>query len=635
MKILFIHKYFALTTSSSAIRGYKNVKVLLDHGHEVTVICSNDGRNEIPQDIPFLNGYREMFVDGIRIIQIQTNYSNNLNYIRRSIAFIWFAIACIPEALFNKYDLIFATSTPLTVSITGIFLRWIKGTPFVFEVRDLWPETLRALGFIKNPFLYQILKIYEFISYFSADACIGLSRGMCKGISSCGISQSKIYNIPNACDLDIFSPLETNCQKSPELIAYQELNYPLSTKDFVAVFSGAHGVANGLNAILDMALELKIKNINDIQILFIGEGSQKENLKQRAKKQKLDNCHFLSPIPKPDLAKLLKQSAHVGLMVLDDIPEFQNGTSPNKFFDYIASGLPVINNYPGWLADLITENNAGIVVPPKDAKGFAEALIRIKNDANTFDSMSANAYELGRSNFSREFLTSKWIKVLESVHYKYAHRRINYLRTQFYAIFKNFSDRLSALIAIFFLSPLLVCIALLVIFNLGTPIFYLQERTGYLGKPFFIYKFRTMTNERDECGNLLPDIQRLTSFGKWLRKTSIDELPELFNILKGQMSFIGPRPFMSQYLPLYSKEQSLRHQVRPGFSGWAQINGRNNISWEEKFRFDIWYVKHRGLVLDLRILIITIIKVFIRDGVNASSEETMPIFTGSFKGEND
>jgi len=164
--------------------------------------------------------------------------------------------------------------------------------------------------------------------------------------------------------------------------------------------------------------------------------------------------------------------------------------------------------------------------------------------------------------------------------------------------------------------------------KIGSPVLFIQVRPGLNSKPFRLLKFRTMTNHRDANDELLPDAQRLTLFGRWLRSSSIDELPGLLNILRGEMSFIGPRPLLMQYLPLYSAEQSRRHDVKPGFSGWAQINGRNSLSWEEKFRLDVWYVDHQNFWLDLRIFLITIWKVLRREGISAAGEATMTAFTG-------
>lgn len=171
--------------------------------------------------------------------------------------------------------------------------------------------------------------------------------------------------------------------------------------------------------------------------------------------------------------------------------------------------------------------------------------------------------------------------------------------------------------------------AIIVKIKMGSPSFFTQTRPGLNGKPFNIYKFRTMTNAIDEEGFLLPEAERLTRFGKWLRATSLDELPELWNVLKGEMSLVGPRPLLMQYLDRYTPEQARRHEVKPGLTGWAQVNGRNAITWEEKFALDVWYVDNCSILLDLKIILMTIIKVIKRQGISADGEATMPEFMGS------
>jgi len=177
--------------------------------------------------------------------------------------------------------------------------------------------------------------------------------------------------------------------------------------------------------------------------------------------------------------------------------------------------------------------------------------------------------------------------------------------------------------------PILLVLAVLVRVKLGSPVLFRQTRPGWGGRPFLLLKFRTMTEARDAKGVLLPDSERLTAFGKWLRSTSMDELPELINVLRGEMSLVGPRPLLMQYLTRYTPEQARRHEARPGLTGWAQVNGRNAISWEQKFQLDVWYVDHQSLGLDVKILFLTALKVFSREGVNASGDTSSPEFMGS------
>lgn len=196
--------------------------------------------------------------------------------------------------------------------------------------------------------------------------------------------------------------------------------------------------------------------------------------------------------------------------------------------------------------------------------------------------------------------------------------------------FKRVYDFSLSLLVLFMLCPILLLIMIWLHFaNKGAGAFFFQERPGKDGKIFKVIKFKTMTDERDENGKLLPDAVRLTKVGRFVRSTSIDELPQLINVLKGDMALIGPRPLLPQYLPLYSKEQARRHEVRPGITGWAQVNGRNAISWAKKFELDVWYVDHCSFWLDLKIIFLTIKKVFIREGISQEGEATMEYFTGN------
>ncbi|MEW5804404.1 MAG: sugar transferase [bacterium] len=193
---------------------------------------------------------------------------------------------------------------------------------------------------------------------------------------------------------------------------------------------------------------------------------------------------------------------------------------------------------------------------------------------------------------------------------------------------KRMLDLSLAIPSLFLLSPLLALLAILVCIKHGAPVLFFQQRPGLNGQPFKLYKFRTMTDARDAKGNLLPDEKRLSPFGQFLRSTSLDELPELFNIIKGDMSLVGPRPLLMAYLDRYTPEQARRHEIKPGITGWAQINGRNSIRWEEKFKFDVWYVDNYSLWLDLKIIAMTVGKILKREGISQAGHATMEEFKG-------
>jgi len=194
---------------------------------------------------------------------------------------------------------------------------------------------------------------------------------------------------------------------------------------------------------------------------------------------------------------------------------------------------------------------------------------------------------------------------------------------------KRLFDIILGVILIILFLPFYIVVSLLILLKMGRPIFFKQYRPGYREKIFGIYKFRTMTNKKDENGVLLPDEQRLVGVGKFIRSTSLDELPQIFNVLKGEMSFVGPRPLLVEYLPLYNEEQKKRHNVKPGITGWAQVNGRNAISWEQKFAYDVWYVKNQSFLLDMKILWMTFLKVVKRSDISSDTSVTVEKFRGS------
>ena len=282
LNVLYIHQYFSLPDGSSGIRSYKNAIALRDAGFNITILCINDGRNIIKKNLQ-KKFYRQVgFIDGLKIIQLNIIYSNYMSLFKRSIVFLKFLLIATYEALFGKYQIIYATSTPLTVAIPGIFSKWLRRRKFIFEVRDSWPELPHAMGVLNNKFLYLILLLLEKLAYLSADICIGLAPGICQRLKDKGVEVSKIKNIPNSCDTDIFKSPVYGELKNPKLI-----NKNFSDKDFVVAFTGAHGVANGLDDILNVAKLLKKQNFDNIKFVFIGDGKCKPDLLKRKRKENL------------------------------------------------------------------------------------------------------------------------------------------------------------------------------------------------------------------------------------------------------------------------------------------------------------------------------------------------------------
>jgi len=397
MHILYFHQHFSTPKGATGTRSYELAKHLVELGHEVTMVCGSMKSGITGIEKEFTNGKRQGVVKGINIIEFDLSYSNADGFLSRTWSFLKFAFSGVGIVMSYKYDLIFSTTTPLTAGIPGIFAKWLRRKPFVFEVRDLWPELPKAMGVIKNPLVLFAMSALEWASYKSADRCVALSPGIKEGIKKRGIKTEKIATIPNGCDLDIFA----NSTEKPWRPA------GVGKNDLMAVFAGTHGQANGLESVLDAAVELKSRNQTSIKFVLIGDGKLKPELMARAEKEKLDNVIFHNPVPKHKLAGLLK-SADIGMQCLANVPAFYYGTSPNKFFDYLSAGIPVLNNYPGWLADLIDEYKCGIVIEPDNPVSFADGLESANREKTALTKMGKNARLLGEREFDRAKLASKW-----------------------------------------------------------------------------------------------------------------------------------------------------------------------------------------------------------------------------------
>ena len=401
MRILYFHQHFTTPKGSGGTRSYEFAQALIARGHQVTMICGQMDRDSLKLPFDEKSGWSRGLIDGIDVIALPLRYSNHDGVGRRLITFFKYAIKSIKIALDFEYDLVFATSTPLTAALPGIFASWLKQKKFIFEVRDLWPELPRAMG-MKNPILLGGMWVIEGCAYRASSACVGLSPGIVQGIRHRSAKNHPIALIPNGCDLEIFKP-------QPKSIIKIE---GIKQGDFVAGFTGAHGKANGLDAIIEAARELKKRNINYIKFLLIGDGSEKARLQKIATHEQLDCVIFHPPISKLALAQITAQ-LDCGLMFLDNIPAFYYGTSPNKFFDYISAGIPVINNYPGWLAEMITQNHCGVAVPPQDTQTLVNSLIELYNNPALCKQMGQSSRQLAQENFSRSLLASQFCEFID------------------------------------------------------------------------------------------------------------------------------------------------------------------------------------------------------------------------------
>lgn len=397
MHVLYFHQHFSTPNGAAGIRSYEMARRLVHHGHRVTMVCGSYGAGKTGLDGPFRRGVRRGVVDGINVVEFDLSYSNRDGFFKRTGTFLKYAWGSLKIALTEHYDLAFATTTPLTAGIPAIAARWLRGKPFVFEVRDLWPELPRAMGVISNPLVLGAMSALEWISYRSAHRCVALAPGIAEGIARRGIAEAAIATIPNGCDIAIFRSAVAPWR--PEGVR---------EGDLLAIFTGTHGVANGLDAVLDAARVLQSRGRDDIKLALLGDGKLKPALQARAANEELRNVIFHPLVDKQRLAGLMS-AADLGLQVLANVPAFYYGTSPNKFFDYIAAGLPVLNNYPGWLAEMIRGSDCGYIVPPEHPEAFADALEAAAGDRVTLGEKASRAALLAERGFDRTALADRWV----------------------------------------------------------------------------------------------------------------------------------------------------------------------------------------------------------------------------------
>lgn len=403
MKILYVQQHFATGRGEAGVRGYNLVRTLVERGHQVTVLCGHNWRDRTLEVPP--GAVVEQELDGFRLVQIGVYYSNHQSFAARVISFLRFAALACREVLRRDTELIFASSTPLTVSLPALCARWLKGTPYVFEVRDLWPDLPIEMGILRNPLLRAALLFWEATVYRWAWRLVALAPGIQEGIErKAGVPAEHIAMIPNGCDT-------VNLQPLPPRRPRAHLQLPGDL--FVLGYTGTHGPANGLDAVLDAAAVLQRRGVEGLAFVLIGDGREKPRLAARAAAEGLRNVHFRGLVTKETYNEVLAE-LDAGMQILLDVPGFRYGTSPNKFFDYLAAGRPVLVNYPGWMSDLVSGCSCGAAIPPNDPEAFADAAQELLRRRAELPDMGRRARQLAEERFSQPEILADLARFLEN-----------------------------------------------------------------------------------------------------------------------------------------------------------------------------------------------------------------------------
>jgi sugar O-acyltransferase (sialic acid O-acetyltransferase NeuD family) len=612
MKVLLLTQYY---TPEPVEKFADLARSLAQQGHEVEVLtsfpCYPLGR--------VYQGFRQRIcqtehVDGYTMIRVPQVADHSRSVFRRALYYFSFALSAATIGLFkvHRADVILVYQSALPTGLAAWLISRLRRMPYVLDVVDLWPESVTASGMLADRWIVSLIRGVARFVYRGAAHVNVITHGYRENLLAMGVPDDKLSVIHYWVAEGAYSNTEREEQCARQ--------YGMEHR-FNVVYAGAMGPCQQLRTALEAARLLS--DLPDFQLLLVGDGLEAQELAQYAQQNNLTNVRFLGRLPAAEVAQI---NACADMLLVHLKPDAMSRVSiPSKTFACMASGRPLLMAVEGEASELVQNHGCGVAVPPSQPEKLAEAIREFRllpvAEQSRMGQAARSAY---LKNYSSQVQIKKFVELLERVTSPKRRGSSFYLRFG-----KRLFDVLVAGISLIVLAPVILAVAVLVRIKLGRPILFQQVRPGLDGKPFKLVKFRTMLDSTDKYGRPLPDVQRLTKFGKFLRSSSLDELPELWNILRGEMSLVGPRPLLTEYLGLYSPEQLRRHDVLPGLTGWAQIQGRNELSWEEKFRHDAWYVENVSFWLDLKIIFRTILKVLKRDGVNQAGHATAAKFTGS------
>lgn len=400
MRIIYLHQYFCTPTMFGGTRSYEMARRLVAAGHQVCMVTAFTDNNGEKGNSWFTT--REA---GIEVHWLPVPYDNKMSYGQRLSAFFKFAINSMRKTCSLKGDIVFATSTPLTIAIPGLYASWRNRIPLIFEVRDLWPEAPIQMGALKSPFTIAVAKWLEKTTYKASAHIVALTPGMERGVRESGVHSEKITVIPNGSDLSLFSPQVDGSVVKEDLGIGDR---------FALVYFGAMGPANGLNFVLDAAAELIRRNENETVFVLHGDGKERDSLEERAQREGLNNLIFSGPVDEKNYVAQLASAADVCMTIYRNLPVLYT-CSPNKMFDSFSAGKPVLTNMPGWLQGLVEKNRAGVFVEPDNPVDFADKIVFLKQNPGLCREFGANSRKLAEREFSRDIQAENLLAVIKNV----------------------------------------------------------------------------------------------------------------------------------------------------------------------------------------------------------------------------
>lgn len=606
---------------------------LRDRGHQVVVVT---GFPNYPRGVLYdgyrLRPWRRETMAGIPVLRLPLYPNHSRSAIGRLLNYGTFALAAsLAPLLVRRCDVIYAYGSPVTALIPARVAATLWRVPYVASVPDLWPEALAAAG-VRSRAVMSVARRIANSLYGRAARVVAVSRAFAGALRQ-RIGGASVVHVPVWVDTAQYRPVAADASMRETLGI---------TRRTVVMYAGHIGLAQGLDTVIDAADQLRHRD--DIEFVLVGDGVARARLMEEVRSRGLDNVRFPGSFPAEQMSEVYSTASAL-LVHLADEPLLRMWI-PHKIFAYMAVAKPILCAAAGETSDIVEEAGAGLACPPANASRMAELVARFADmPEEERQAFGARGRSLVEAQYARDALIARNEEILRdavasntssspgrSVRHGVptAGRNVSWHTRALYPFAKRALDLAVAVPALVIAAPVMAGVALAVRLLLGGPVLFRQIRPGLHGRPFEILKFRTMNDARDAEGNLLPDDVRLTSFGRFLRRSSLDELPQLINVVRGELSLVGPRPLLMEYLDLYTPEQARRHEVKPGITGWAQVNGRNALTWEQKFALDLWYVDHCSMTLDLRILMMTAAKVSSRRGVEGLGNVK---FTGSVNAE--
>lgn len=585
VKILWLDHGFSASAGSAEYRSFELARSLADAGHEVTVICACDFMSSTGLAAPFRADRREGRVAGINIVEF--NLAGDGQPVQHFRAWLRYLIAVTGHAA-GGFDLTVATSESPGCAVAAILARLIRRTPMVYDARSIRSRLRRAVG-LSGPVSQLSTSFFERYACRIADKVVVTGDHLAEAAGGFGVGRF---------DLEVVSPASSLPETDNVVATRLPEKFPrIRTGQFVAVYTGPLDVDRGLNTLLDAAALLKLRERKDIVLLFAGEGIRRDAIARDITVRKLANVVIAGLQGRQQLLPFLGH-CDIGLQLLASDPEVHASAGPTEYADYLAAGLPVLINYPGWLAGLVAQHDCGVTIRPGDAAALADALEHAADHRETLAHLRTNAVKLRELQFNRVAHLRRFNSVVEAA-LQEASARAGQAS-------KRAMDIVLAGLLFVLAGPLAAVIAVLVRAVHGRPILDRDMRPGLFGRPVELLRFRTLRHAYRSDGGLLSDEERKTSLGRFLEMTGLARLPRLWNVLRGDISFVGPRPLPMQELSQLSGDEFRRQFVRPGMFSWRSAETGNGIT------DDLWYVDNRTVGLDLKAILDSLRNAFRR-----------------------